>query len=207
MDISASSAALSALAAVASAVTAGVALKSASKSATATEGLTALERERRHSELTPVFQFSLTEDVQGVQGQGELSVTLVGPTGLDYLDEVTLRILDESGKDHWAHGLPGGVTQEEADAFVWGPWKFATQAGAQIADGRTSKTRTYSRVDGKNWDRLPLRSTIAGHWMGDDTGRWRREQAGKPIRLSIECRRAPYDPWFLLYEIAASPQG
>ena len=36
---------------------------------------------------------------------------------LESLDEVTLTILDD--QDHWAAGLPDGVTQDEAEVFVW----------------------------------------------------------------------------------------
>ena len=51
------------------------------------------------------------------------------------------------------------MTQEEAEAFVWGPWEFNTNASVQIATNRVSQTRAYSRVTGKNWDLLPLRRT------------------------------------------------
>jgi hypothetical protein len=41
-------------------------------------------------------------------------------------------ILDETGSDHWARGLPDGVTQEQAEAFVWGPLEFNTGASDQV---------------------------------------------------------------------------
>lgn len=51
---------------------------------------------------------------------------------LGRLDEVTVTILDEAGQDHWGQGLPDGVTQEQAAAFVWGAWEFNTGASAQV---------------------------------------------------------------------------
>jgi hypothetical protein len=94
----------------------------------------------------------------------DLRVTLTSG-GLDYLDEVVITILDEAGRDHWAHGLPDGVTRDQAEAFVWGPWKFNTGAGAQVITSRETRPRAYSRVSGRNWDVLSLGGTRPGHWM------------------------------------------
>ncbi len=47
---------------------------------------------------------------------------------------LTIAILDEAGVNHWAHGLPGKVSPEEARWFVWGPWEFNTGASAQVTD-------------------------------------------------------------------------
>ncbi|MCW2688741.1 MAG: hypothetical protein JWR37_3631 [Mycobacterium sp.] len=171
----------------------------------ATARLTAIERGRRHSELTPEFEISCATDVNGAPDHGELVLTLVGPTGLDHLDEVTVRVLDETGQDHWGRGLPDGVSEEDAALFVWGPWEFNTGASKQVSDNRTTRPRLYSRVDGKNWDRLALRRTKPGHWMSDRAPeRWRHKHPG-PLRISITCRRDPYEPWFLLHEIPAGP--
>ncbi|MGH3637314.1 MAG: hypothetical protein ACRDTS_25160, partial [Mycobacterium sp.] len=63
-----------------------------------------------------------TAGENGVGSHGELRVTLTGPPGLDRLDEVTIIILGESGDNHWGHGYPSGVSEEDARRFVWGPW-------------------------------------------------------------------------------------
>ncbi len=47
---------------------------------------------------------------------------------------LTIAILDEAGVNHWAHGLPGKVSPEEARWFVWGPWEFNTGPSAQVTD-------------------------------------------------------------------------
>lgn len=52
------------------------------------------------------------------------------PGKLDRLDEVTIAILDETGRDHWRDGLPQGFAQE-AEAFLCEEYRLAP--GGQIA--------------------------------------------------------------------------
>jgi hypothetical protein len=126
-------------------------------------------------------------------------VTLTGPDGLDRLDEVTIVILDESGANHWAHGYPSGVNEEDAGRFVWGPWEFNTGASAQVTDNRTTRPRPYSRADGQNWDRLSLMRTRPGHWMSMSQEQWQKQSEG-PVRLQITGRRGS-EQWILLREV------
>jgi hypothetical protein len=164
----------------------------------AAESLASIERGRRHDEIAPVFDVTFTETGGD---DASLRVTLTGG-GLESLDEVTFTILDEAGKEHWSGRLPPRVTQEEAEAFVWGPWEFNTNASVQIATSRVSQTRAYSRVTGKNWDLLPLQRTRPGHWMTSYTQQqWQGDYEGHPVRLLITCRREGYEPWTLLQEV------
>jgi len=140
--------------------------KSAAVSASAASATAALDSQRRHDELAPEFDIRITAGESGVGDHAERRVALTGPAGLDRLDEVTIAILDEAGVNHWAHGLPDKVSPEEARRFVWRPWEFNTGASAQVTDNRTTRRRSYSRPDGKNWDRLGLTRTRPGHWMG-----------------------------------------
>lgn len=162
-----------------------------------------IERDRRHEELTPTFHITCTEKPGAPYV--ELLVMLMGG-GLDHLDEVTIQILDETGSDHWAGRLPDAVTQEQAEAFVWGPLEFNTGASDQVVSNRSSKPRPYSRMSGQNWDLLSLQRTKPGHWMtatGD--GDWRKEHRG-PVRLLLSCRRDGHEPWSLLHEIPVEAQ-
>lgn len=185
----------------------GAATRSASSakdSADAANKLTELEGDRRHAELTPVFDFRLDEGTEHGGTHGELSIQLTGPVGLDYLDIVTIEILDEAWKKHWnANNLPRNVTEEEAANFVWGPWEFNQGASEQVISNRKTRPRSYVRVTGENWERLSLRRTKPGHWMSDSTddAAWQRLIAG-PIRLLITCNREPLPEWYLLYEIS-----
>jgi hypothetical protein len=61
--------------------------------------------------------------------------------GADRLDEVVVAILDDDAADYWARGLPLGVTQEEADTFVWGAWEFDANASTDAAAGQGSHPR------------------------------------------------------------------
>lgn len=120
---------------------------------------------------------------------------------MDFLDEMVIRIIDEAWTNHWSNGLPDGVSQKEAEAFVWGPWEFNEDASNRVANSRTSRPRHYSRADGKNWEILELRLTRPGRWMLMSIESWQEQQKGEPIRLSIACRRKGYEPWTLHLEV------
>jgi hypothetical protein len=174
----------------------------ASQANAAAGSLAAIERGRRHDELTPEFELKFTGTGPS---SANLQVMLSGGS-LESLDEVTLTILDETGKDHWSGGLPSTLTQEQAQAFVWGPWEFNAAAATQVVSNRESRPRPYSRVSGKNWDLLPLTRTYPGHWMSTySQQQWQEEYEDQPIRLLITCRREGYEPWTLLPEVVAGP--
>jgi hypothetical protein len=208
IDWSTVAAVSSAVAAVSSAVAgtgswfaANKSVNSSARAADAADGLTAIEAERTHRDLTPEFRFRLEGGHQGVGDNGELTVELVGPAGLDFLNEVTIE-LDEAGRDHWGHGFPEGY-EREAARFVWGPWEFNSGARDQVENNKITKSRRYSRADGKNWDRLSLNRTRPCTGMtGTMPDAWRQQVQG-PMRLSVTCRRDDYRPWYLLYEVTA----
>lgn len=150
-------------------------------------------------------KFEIAGEERSSSGDSAILRVALKPGRLERLDEVSVTILDETGSDHWAYGLPQGVTQEEAEAFVWGPWEFNTGASTQVVSNRTTRPRAYSLVTGRNWDRLGLRRTQPGRWMPDNPEQWRKQQAGKPIRLLFTCRRDGYEPWTVLYEVHVKP--
>lgn len=160
---------------------------------------TAIESDRRHEELTPVFE-ARCEVAAGLEDSARLKITLVG--GIDALDEVVITIQDESGVDHWGRGLPRGVTQEQAEAFVWGPWEFDVNASAQVVINRQTRRRPYSLLSGKNWDVLTLAATRPGSWMtGTAPDKWRKERRQQPVRLLLTCRREGHSPWLVPLEV------
>ena len=196
-----------AVGAVGSVLAAGVAAwaawlsRSSAREANAAAGtLAAIERDRRRDELTPEFDITCTVRDTSTD-TADMHVAL-RPGRLERLDEVTITILDETGADHWARGLPGGITQEEAEAFVWGGWEFNTGASKQVVSNRTTRVRPYSLVTGKNWDVLSLRRTRPGHWMSATTQEaWREQHEDRPIRLLFTCRRDGYEPWIVQRDI------
>lgn len=181
---------------------AGASAAYARKQATEQARVRAIEQDRRHAELMPEFEITCTVR-KTASDSADLLVSLTAG-GLDYLDEVVITILDETGRDHWTRGLPDGVTQEKAEAFVWGPWEFNTGASSQVVSNRETASRPYSQVSGKNWDLLSLIPTRPGHWMtGTSQDDWRKQYRDHPVRLLITCRREGYEPWFIQRDVHA----
>jgi hypothetical protein len=186
---------IGALAAVAAAVAAFGSWSAARKANESAASIAAIERDRRHDEMIPQFDITCTVR-ETAPDCADLHVILTGGR-LERLARVTVTIQDEAGKDHWASGLPDGVTRAEAEAFVWGPWEFNTGASAQVVSNRESRPRTYSRVSGKNWDLLVMRRTRSGTWMsGTSQDEWRSRWQDQPVRLLVTCQCEGYEPWF-----------
>lgn len=158
-----------------------------------------IETARRHAELTPEFKVTLTRTGNS-NDEAYLDVKLIhGPSAID---EVVISILDETGQDHWARGLPANLSQHDADLFIWGPWEFNIGAREQVENYRSTKPRPYSQLNGKNWDHLHMVRTRAGAWMAGHTNdQWQAEHSG-PLRLKFTCKIAGHEPWYVLYEVA-----
>jgi type II secretory pathway pseudopilin PulG len=76
--------------------------KSAAVSAAAASAAAALDSQRRHDELTPEFDISITAGKNGVSDHAEMRVALTGPAGLDKLDgPVRLQITCGHGGEQW----------------------------------------------------------------------------------------------------------
>lgn len=145
-------------------------------------GLAAIERGRRHDEVTPEFEITCRE--RGTSGDSaDMRVSLMRGK-LEGLDEVSITILDETGRDHWGRGLPDRFTKEAA-AFVWGPWEFNTGASAQVISNRTARAQPYSRVSAwlTSWPGSTARicrGAGASRWHGSCCGDRRRRAARRP---------------------------
>jgi hypothetical protein len=157
----------------------------------------AIDASRRHEERTPEFDVNITER-SATPDHALMTVKLVQPA---HVDEVVIKILDEAAVDHWGHGRPDGVTEQQAKSFVWGRWEFNTGASEQIVDNRTTRPRRYSRGNGKDSDILDLVKTRPGHWMNDMAQKtWERERSG-PVRLSFECVIDGGESWQVSYDV------
>lgn len=191
---------LSIIALVIALISAGAALglwRSAHRANQISATVAEIEANRRHDEQTPEFDIKISEAGSAGDHAG-MEVRLLRPA---HLDEVVIKILDEANVDHWGHGLPDGVTQEEAELFVWGPWEFNAGASQQVANNRTTLPRRYSRATGRDSEVFDLVKTRPGHWMGDTAhGSWEQERSG-PVRLSFECRLDGEQPWQVSYEV------
>jgi len=159
--------------------------------------LAAIESSRRHEETAPVFQIAgvETEDGEGAY----ITVSLAGGL-LETLEEVDLTILDETGQNHRFSTPPGGLTQKQYDRFLWAPWEFNAGASSQVIDNRQTHPRSYSWIDGKDWDYLHLKRTQAGTWMSDSQRQSWREARNGPLRLLITARHGD-DTWHQLHQV------
>jgi hypothetical protein len=190
---------ISVFAALGSAAAAFLAWRTAEKANDTSQRMEAIERDRRHAELAP--QFGVFCYTQETAHEYAFLHVVLEEGGVDFLDEVIIRILDEAWTDHWGRELPDGVSQKEAEGFVWGPWEFNADASGQVVNNRISRPRRYSRADGKNWDILELRLTRPGRWMSMSIENWQKRQNNEPIRLSIACRRKGYEAWTVHHEV------
>lgn len=209
MDISVVWAAVGAVGSVGAAGVAAWAARqsrlSAGEANAAAKALVAIEQDRRHDELTPQFVITCTVR-ENSSDSADLRVTLTGGR-LERHAAVTVTILDDDEEDHWAGGLPGGMTYEEAQVFVWGPWEFDTGARAQVVSNRESRPRPLDRASGKNWLLLPLTRTRPGRWMSDTPDQWDRQWRDKPVRVLVIWRRDGYDPWFIPRDVTVQVAG
>lgn len=159
--------------------------------------LAAIEADRRHDEQEPKFEITIVQRRTALE-HADMEVKLVRPRRLD---SVVVSILDEAAVDHWGAGLPGGISQTEADLFVWGAWEFNRLAAVQVASNRTSKPRRYSIDDGKNADLFDLVRTQPGRWMTGTTPESWQSQRNGLVRVRLECQLAGSEPWVVVKEV------
>lgn len=184
-----STAALSAVA------TAGAWL-AAHRSAKTADTVARIEQDRWHADLLPQFQLSI-ERAEG--DRATLSVRLVGPLPLCHLDEIRIAIAQSDDMSRVAT-LAGGPTQEELDAQVWGPLRFAHGADGADVNGKT--VAPFSLEVGKGRP-FSVERTRPPLWQaGDDRDtRWRGEWLNKPMRLVLTCRREGFEAWTVPREV------
>jgi hypothetical protein len=109
--------ALSVIAVVIALVSAGAALglwRSARRANGIAAEAVSIEASRRHEEQTPTFDIEITLNPSAAN-HAWMKLRLVSPAKLD---AVVIKIVDEPYVDHWGHGLPAGVTEQEARTFV-----------------------------------------------------------------------------------------
>lgn len=175
---------------------------SAERANAAAEALAEIERDRRHSELTPRIRVVVEPWSDGTETK-RLRMMLLGPPGLDHLDAVTVRIRD----DHFRRGegalLPAGPTRKEIKDHIWGPYMFTPGTGPDEARAdRTGRVTAYEAVLPVG-EELPfqLDPTRPGSWMtGMSQEDWQR-QRGTIMRIAIDAMHSQHGTWTLPCEI------
>lgn len=184
--------------AVASTVAAYLAWRTSVRSAETADAVARIEEQRWHADLTPQFKLDLAEVGNG---QALLDIHLAGPDALGHLDSISIVV----GNDDRAHEVLNAgvdVTQEEVDAFVWGPYRFSPNANGADDDGRGPEP--FDLAVGIGTQRA-MQRTRPGHWMtGKTQGTWQGEYVGKPIRLKLTCRRGD-EQWVITRHLDNPP--
>jgi hypothetical protein len=167
----------------------------ARRQAIANERAAAIEGQRRHDELTP----QVTVTCKGHAGgrNADMILELTGPAGLDGLDEMTIRIRDDTTDHRPSPGSQFG--QEQISDVIWGPYRF--NPGLHQA---SSDRRSYGpfNLPASEPYSITLEQSIPPSWIR--RGGWARYR-NKPIRLEITCHRGGHPPWILHYKIDVEP--
>ncbi|MGW6741617.1 hypothetical protein ACWGDX_12975 [Streptomyces sp. NPDC055025] len=136
-----------------------------------------------HADLTPQFDLALTETGHN---QALLNVHLNGPDALHHLDEVVITVGNDD-MDHIVLHPSGGLTQDDVDAFVWGPFRFSPYINGTDEHGRGPEAFPLEVGAGRP---LAMQRTRPAPWMeGKSQGTWQGENGGNSIRLVLTCRR------------------
>jgi hypothetical protein len=180
------------IAAAMTAVAAGFAWWAARGSKEAGEILSRIERQRRHTELTPQLELSL-DDENGPE-QPVLVLCLVGPPGLDHLDQLIVSIRDDKVRD--GSQLTGGPTAEQVARQIWGPYRFRTGLLGIEQDGRTAELpQQYLPLIKQSAQRFQLDPTAQPQWDESPASEWTDRYLDHPLRLIVRCERDGHEPW------------
>jgi hypothetical protein len=154
----------------------------------------ALEGDRRHAELTPQLRIQCRPASPG-SDQYKLTVGLVGPIGLDRLDELTVTIRNDHPWRGQGTPLAGGPTPEQVEAHIWGPLRFVPHTGpgadpARGVPGADAAGRTTPTGGLPAGEELPffLEPTTPPRWSHQTVQEWLKER-GTVLRLTFQCRR------------------
>ena len=188
------------------------------KSASAAETVVALDRSRRHEQLTPQFRVTVVRKPQFKFERNfeyMMTVYLVGPHELGQLDSLTIRIQDDRPGRAEGPLMPGGPSREELAAQVWGPRRFVPGTGSfsdpvgtgNVADATGRVMPTSGLPVGEQLE-FALEATKPPPWVSwlkDQFAdiRW-REEVGEHLRIKLECSREGWDDWTLTGRVYTS---
>jgi hypothetical protein len=180
--------------------------KSSGKANETAGALAGIEQDRRHSELTPRFRIRVEPWTAGDDSDLRLRVMLTGPTGLDHIDGLTVKIRN----DHFRRGestlTAGGPTREEITAHVWGPYRFRPGTGPDDARADDDGRVTIYDAELPIGEELPyfLERTRPPTWATSMSQEQWNEQRGPVIRMALEAWHNDHGRWILPCEIDLS---
>jgi hypothetical protein len=181
------------VAATASAIAAIGSWSAARRSDKAATILAIIERDRRHTELTPTFD--ITCYCSSVGDTAYMQLTLTGPPGLDGLDGVALSIRDD--RTNRTPAIAGGPAAEELSAVIWGPLRFRSHVNSDDELGRSIPAFPLVRQE---TTRFALDSSLVPQWVAD-RDYWHRQYANHPLRLTLTCAREGHASWTIPIDV------
>jgi hypothetical protein len=204
MDIWPAVQSLGALAAVAVAAWAAFQARAAAReSNTAAVTLANIESQRRRNELCPRLRVTCEPWNPG-SDIVRLRVMLIGPSGLDRIDRLSVAIRN----DHFRRGEgepvhTGGPTPEEIKQHIWGPYRFRPGTGPDEARADPTGRETVYDEALPLGEELPyvLEHTTPGHWITGMTQPSWLQQRGTVVRLAVTAEHDEYGTWYLPCEI------
>lgn len=151
-----------------------------------------IERDRWHTEVTPVLRIKLEAD------PGMLYVRFDKPASLGRLN-VKLTLRDDFDRSRVPH-LAGTPTPEEVAEVIWGPYRFRPGV-----DGADQLGRSVSQVvlEADDRTRLAVDLSVKPSWYEGVQGeeRWRHQWRNARIRLWADCEASGHKPWRLSFEV------
>lgn len=180
-----------------SAAAALAAWRAAAGSRKAAAELTAIERDRRHAELTPQLVPRISPEGPG---RFRIRIQLDGPLELGKLDRVVVSVRNDT-TDHTP--LLGDVTPEQANAHIWGPLRFIPGVDGASADGRQVGPVALGVGDDMPFV-LGLTSPPLWNASGDAWWHDRYHSGKSPVRLAVRCEKDGEQPWVIPIEVSPS---
>lgn len=183
------------LATGASAIAAIGSCKSSRQASQAATTLAGIERDRWHTELSPIFEIACHRSP--VSERATLVLTLTGPPGLDRLDGVAVAVRDDQPRKPTGIGPPA----DEISKVIWGPCRFVPSVDQADKLGRAVPSLPLDKMVRTP---LALEPSLVPHWHDHST--WRRQYADHPLRLTITGTREGHKPWMIPRDVPIEPE-
>jgi hypothetical protein len=147
----------------------------------------AIESAKEHRELTPRFDVTWTEPWGQQSDTAQILVKLVGPDGIDRLDEIEIFVRDDQPRTV-DHPRFNGPNQADINKHVWGPYKFDPGIDGATADGR--RRPAFDLNHGSD-TKVQMTRTQSQPWSQHEHSaeQWRKQYEDHPVRLTFVCRR------------------
>ncbi|MFF9691012.1 hypothetical protein [Streptomyces sp. NPDC014623] len=151
-----------------------------------------IERDRWHQDLTPIVAFKLTHE----RGSVELLIRFQGPSSIGRLDRLDLTIRDDRDRTNDAV-LAGGLSAEERDNTIWGPYRFRFPANGDSI-GRTTAPIA---LDAGEEFRVGLDPSYPHSHYGGGLQQWSTDYQPSHLRLWVRCEVEGHKPWKLRADV------